>query len=609
VTYVKKIFSNVKGGVACELGPKTLLTGKSGSGKSAVINAVELLVSGTASDIAGRVVVKKGLDLLALAPKVAKGTTLFAEGVLDSNEKLKFVIETNKQGGAKAASHDYPSIHVNPDLVLPLRGVRDALVGGPDTTREFFLPWVGGEVRIEDVVARIPEPLRELFGKLADEDKLAKTPVEKLISVESAASAKARSNSVAAKASEAVADEVGKGLPPPPTDAAYAERKSLEMNLRAQLEGIIAGNARLQAAGASQSTIGSLEAALLDAQSKRTQIVMQASDLQAQIQQADQTIAALPPMPQMTPAKQAIRDLLAYLVQTLTAQGQAGCECPLCGNQAALQTISERVAFLAKVDADRAQQHAQATQWTQYRNQLQSQLQFVTGQAPGIDARIAELEGQVAQARGALSQATGGAMQLVDPEPVRAQLAQVDQEVKAMETLRTQWAQARKAVSVSVEVQQSGGDFKLLAEACSKAIEQLVDAGRVTFVTQVQQYLPSTDLFDLQMRDGKREVCRAGLMKDGNLHTALSGAEWSRVTGALAASCAPKSGLAVVIPEERAFDPKTLGEVMEAFLKIPYQVILASPILPASMPAGWVVINAELGEHKKHYTDAHFLPA
>jgi hypothetical protein len=88
------------------------------------------------------------------------------------------------------------------------------------------------------------------------------------------------------------------------------------------------------------------------------------------------------------------------------------------------------------------------------------------------------------------------------------------------------------------------------------------------------------------------------------LHGALSGAEWARVTAALALTTCPESPVpAVICPEERAFDSQTLAEVLEAFSigvtgmgeEAP-QIIVTSPVRPDPMPTGWTVIALEGGK-------------
>ena len=60
---------------------------------------------------------------------------------------------------------------------------------------------------------------------------------------------------------------------------------------------------------------------------------------------------------------------------------------------------------------------------------------------------------------------------------------------------------------------------------------------------------------------------------------------------AMSSACVPAGRYAVVVPEERAFDPATLRDVMAALSGCPHQVILTSPVGPESVPAGWTVVE------------------
>ena len=95
-----------------------------------------------------------------------------------------------------------------------------------------------------------------------------------------------------------------------------------------------------------------------------------------------------------------------------------------------------------------------------------------------------------------------------------------------------------------------------------------------------------------------------GIQPDGFLHTALSGAEWARLT--LAIACAASEGmdgLRVFTPEERAFDPATLRDVMAALSEAPGQVIITSPVKhKGRLPKGWTVIDLTEQADKAHST-------
>ena len=85
--YVAHVRGTVKGGVDTALAPKTLIVGPNGAGKSRVVNAIELAVSGYASDVVGRPQMRSGSDLIALAPD---GEPLHAVATLSDERSASF---------------------------------------------------------------------------------------------------------------------------------------------------------------------------------------------------------------------------------------------------------------------------------------------------------------------------------------------------------------------------------------------------------------------------------------------------------------------------------------------------------------------------------------
>ena len=88
-----------------------------------------------------------------------------------------------------------------------------------------------------------------------------------------------------------------------------------------------------------------------------------------------------------------------------------------------------------------------------------------------------------------------------------------------------------------------------------------------------------------------------GIMRDGKLHAALSGAEWTTIVTAISMAVPeslPKNSPAILIPEDRAWDGKTLGAVMRGFSNFKGQVLMASTIRPTGRPPkGWSVIDMD----------------
>jgi len=130
-------------------------------------------------------------------------------------------------------------------------------------------------------------------------------------------------------------------------------------------------------------------------------------------------------------------------------------------------------------------------------------------------------------------------------------------------------------------------------------MQRVLDGARESFEAQVQKWLPTTDRFGMVLDT----AFRVGLLgappgarnayPPDFLRAALSGAEWARVTAAIAMACAPSDPdvPVVILPEERAFDLKTLEAVLEAFSAVDAQVILTTPTAPKNVPDDWTVVD------------------
>ena len=172
-----------------------------------------------------------------------------------------------------------------------------------------------------------------------------------------------------------------------------------------------------------------------------------------------------------------------------------------------------------------------------------------------------------------------------------------------MQAQRAQLTAARAAVVANAQEAEEWGH---VTDACDIAVRDILDGGVGNFCARVQRALPATDTFDLTLREGTREVFAFGLLRDragcsvsrgaqdAVLHTALSGAEWARVTAAMASAITPASSrFAMLIPEDRAFDPATLAVTMRALTTVPWQIVWASPVRPAGrLPGGWTLVEA-----------------
>ena len=144
--YIQHVKSNLKRGVDATLGKRTIITGPNGSGKTSIQNAIELALTGSASDIEGRAVVRKG-DMLAKLGPPGEGVTTVA--TLEDGRAARWSITPNRKGGYFEPSHQ-PLGGVR--VVFPVQEVREVLTGSPDSLRMWLMSRVGANATLQDVL-------------------------------------------------------------------------------------------------------------------------------------------------------------------------------------------------------------------------------------------------------------------------------------------------------------------------------------------------------------------------------------------------------------------------------------------------------------------------
>ena len=495
--YVTEIESNVKGGVRCTLQQRTLLVGGNGTGKSAAINAVELALTGRVSDISGRAELSREVDLMSLAP--GRSGELFAVAQLSNGEHCSFGIEGTTARARKAA-HSMPASICNV-AALPLRAVREAVLGSADTARKFFVQQVGG-FSGADVLKRLPTLLHEKFHTLVEGERDA---LVGLLGALEKAGARKRDASARAKAAEEVVTQGTAGLPVEPTEADVEIAGRRLGELRAALETAIRRAVEVPQAAALVAPVG--------AEFGAAEVVLRASLTQTQ-----------------------------------------GAFCVACGAPAPVGILFARHATLCAALAPAAP--------------AASTIGLVA------DGEVLALEG------------------------LRSEIAVADSNYYTLRQQQAMWAAFRTARDQATACSYEAADWDKLGKALKKVVGDLLDVSVVQFEARVQRYLPPGDVFRLRLRDGVRETLQFGLADGESLRTALSGSEWARVTAALAAACAEGAELAILIPEDRAWDPHTLADVMEALGRFEGQVILATTTMPGRTVANWHLVLTEKGEHR-----------
>jgi hypothetical protein len=180
-----------------------------------------------------------------------------------------------------------------------------------------------------------------------------------------------------------------------------------------------------------------------------------------------------------------------------------------------------------------------------------------------------------------------------NPDPHGA-LRGAEEHVRSLESARAAWQNVRAAKLRARDLTARQRLYGDLHTAIEDAIAGVLERARRDFVTKVQSFLPPEDAFDLLLSENGKDVCKFGFVRGGALHTALSGAEWARLTLALAAAVTSddEADLSVLTPEDRAFDADTLAAVMRGMTNAPGQVLLCSPVAPAGRTVkGWTIID------------------
>ena len=203
----------------------------------------------------------------------------------------------------------------------------------------------------------------------------------------------------------------------------------------------------------------------------------------------------------------------------------------------------------------------------------------------------------------------------VDVTHLETQRKHAEAQLSVLREAQAQWDQVSTAMEKIEQMKQSATESVALVAVLKETLGEVLAYVVPMFCDKVQCFLPSDWLFDVRLKQDGKDVFRMGLVTEHDhtkLRCALSGAEWAAVTTAIAMATdlgagemTNKSRLVaprVLIPEDRAWDGRTLSSVMRAFSRYDGQVIIASTIRPKGRsPKGWKIIDMD--DWLKNFTD------
>jgi hypothetical protein len=556
--YVSKVSSNVKSSDGLlwevELGPRTIIVGANGKGKSRVVNAIELALTGRASDLAGRVDVAREADLMMLAP--GRNSNLYACATLSTGETATFGIEYAGAGKSRKADHEVPDWFARQEL-LPVRAVREAMLGSADTACRAFLGWAGaGAAR--SVLDMLSPSLVQPYTRLT-----TLCPGATLPELEATARKKKLEANATVKALEAA---VGRS----PSVACPSDDDVTEARRNVETARAVLVKAQSYASRAQH-------------RQRRAQMEGQLQALRAELTQAGTAYTGWSQHVSMLPVPRATSQQAARLLELLafTVEGGDG-DCLMCGSEPGVAHLRARHAAINAAVGEAMKAANEYNGAVANMNAAKAQVEQIASRVRGIEETLAQ----------AFDLPEDGDEEVSYADAAKA-CDVAEERLRVLQAAKASWSTLRQTMAQLDNAKQDAVTWKGLEDALAQAGRILLTDALDGYKKRVQGFLPASDTFNLMLSEGAREVFHAGFERGGVLHTALSGAEWARLTMAMSAAILPHDALfSVLTPEERAFDPKTLTAVLKALSDAPGQVILTSPIAPAGkLPAGWTMVE------------------
>lgn len=563
--YVNSIFSNLKSprtdGEAwnVELGQHTLLVGSNTSHKSSIIQSVELAIAGSADDIFGRSAVSDAALLLTLAPGDELGiTSNLSNGTTSTTTSFNL---RREDGKIKRPAMDIPGAEC-----LVHRSVKAALSGSSTTARKAFLGWSSGDTNLDDVLEYIPDDLKAKYLDIVKFKGRNKSAVEGLLEVTNYAGQRQRESAKESKGAEMIMENLGDKVDARPTDTemdkmrfAIAEAKNiLDVSIRAA-----------QAGMTEEEKSEKLEElkkiwAAWDGNGKTA--TMQYDDLKKQLPYIGENV------------RDAINIITTAVKHDLN-------QCPVCSSEVGLGHLKNCQSFY----------NQQLDAWETASKTINERMAVVKGQIESSAKNMIEAELEIERIQNVSIKAKDN--RVIPVHEAQARLEAAMAAMSRLDQVCDEWDRLTSAREKMLSMKEEVETYKRLKVVCEGTVGKLLETRAIEFSKRVQKYLPDDWTFNIQLMDGKKEVFRMGIMRNGRLHSALSGAEWTSVVTAIAMSVA--EGLddslpAILIPDDRAWDGKTLSSVMRGFSKFDGQVIMASTIRPTGRPPkGWTIIDMD----------------
>jgi|GEM_PF-6867448 len=540
--YAVRVTSTIKGGVDVDLERKTLLLGPNESRKSAVTDALALALTGRVPEVAGKDRAGTGSANKPLTWLVAEGQPVQARVELSDGTAAYYETTGGQATWTLPGWMSTAGIFDLAELRLQLRDRGDA------ARKRYFLDHAATEFTEADVLQQLPQRLHEVWHQLARGQ--SGSAVEQLIVVRTKANTEFRRVRAERKGAEGTLEDLSRALGRAPT---AGDLDRVKQNLAVLEE-------RDRAARLAQTRQEHLDRV-------HAEQTARAKSYQEQAKRAETELARLRAFP---PAASAVDvPMLEGLVMVAQAQARSldnGTldHCVLC--------TSPLVPETARMRAD------------QVREAVDAALEGARKRATW-EARVAQEERKLAETRKSAkdadayarnAEADAGPAIPADPN-ARDAYEKALQEVAKLEIAEGATARVQGARERVDRLEQQEALFQDLVKRCEVLATEMLAGAVRSIETRVSKYLPEGEQFRLLLEFRGVECCLCGLERAGTVHVALSQSTWDRVVLAVAAGLSEGSDYALLLGEDRAYDPETLACTMRALRSAPAQIVLASP--------------------------------
>ena len=538
--YVEHVSSNIKKGCDHKLGPKTLIVGANGKGKTTIINALELALCSQVTDLLGKEIVKRPADLIQLthdkriwsACKLSDGRTVEVE----SKRTKTGASRLKKQGSLNA--------------VMPYLEVKGHLTGSPQVARSYLMDsQIGNAVTHEEVRDRLSEEHQGRYEKSSRRYKsTGRNPLTVLKQVIEDSKVALRTLQEEKRTLTRAIDHLGSGMNPEPTQKKVdAAKKDLEDAQRALHEA---------PRGKTKEQIDQLR--------ERCKQEIQ------QLQLLEEKLKDIP-VGSFTDQDLKIVEVRTQLLETLEMhQDLESSNCLICGTERAVSYFEDRKLRLL----------AQTGKLIELYKNSQEASKVQTD----IVVKRTKIEDLIRELKDAEANQT-----TVSFDALQSAINIAQEKYMSLRSTQSNWKRLRSDRHTLHEVENQIKEMSAYNKILTELSTQLLDNAKSNFVEAVQKYLPETFNFGLNILENR---CEIGFQNGKGLNTALSGAEWVSMILALSAAFSTKGkDLSVITPEERAYDPVTLAAIMKSLQKSESQVILTSTVMPSEVPDGWTVVE------------------